>query len=231
MTKPGVSSELQTPADRRRAWWDLLINDHGVLRLVYDNSHEIDGGTLWRSYQPSPARLARWKKSGIRTVINLRGASDKGRYLLEREACERLDLTMVDFPVYSREAPSREIIHGTKTLFERIDYPALIHCKSGADRAGMMATLYRFFVCGDAIDKAMEQLSFRYGHIRQGKTGVIDAAFDAFIEHATATGIDLADQSAFLDWVDGPYDPAAIKQSFRPQPLGSFLTETLLKRE
>jgi len=228
---PGASSEFQTIADRRRAWRDLFVNDHGLLRLFYDNSHDIDGGTLWRSYQPSPARLARWKEHGIRTVINLRGESDKGRYRLEREACERLGLTLVDFRVYSREAPSREIIHGAKALFDRIDYPALIHCKSGADRAGMMATLYRFFVCGDAMDTAMEQLSFRYGHVRQGKTGVIDAAFNAFIAHAAANSIDLTDQTAFLEWVDGPYDPAEIKRSFRPQPLGSFLTETLLKRE
>ena len=36
-----------------------------------------------------------------------------------------------------------------RELFRTIEYPVLIHCKSGADRAGMMAVLYRHFHLGE----------------------------------------------------------------------------------
>jgi len=58
--------------------------------------------------------------------------------LLEKEACEKHDITMVDFRVYSRDTHTRDKIRAAKELFETIEYPAVMHCKSGADRTGIM---------------------------------------------------------------------------------------------
>lgn len=223
--------ELSTAEGRRRAWFGLMFADHGLIRLFYDNTHEVAPGKMWRTYQPSPAHLERWRKRGIRTIVNLRGAAPNGHFLLEEEACARLGMTLRTFQVYSREAPSLEVLHGAKRLFDEIEYPAVMHCKSGADRVGLMSTLFLFLHLGVPLDKAMQQLSFRYGHVRQGKTGIIDHAFELYIDHARAKGLDLSSVDEFFRWAEAEYDPVALKAEFSGTRWGNFLTERVLNRE
>ena len=223
--------EFATPNGRRRAWRELMLGDHGLLRKIYNNTHEISPGKMWRSYQPSPADLKKWKACGVRTIINLRGDNPGGRYFLEEEACKELDLKFVTFRVFSREAPSRDALHGARKLFEEIEYPAMMHCKSGADRAGLMSVLYLFFHEGAPLDRALEQLSFKYGHVKQGKTGVIDYAFARYVDYANETGKSLSSVADFFAWVDSDYDPKALKTQFRSTGWGSLLTEHILRRE
>lgn len=231
MANPVTRDEFATPNGRKRAWRELMISDHGFLRKVYNNTHEIAPEKMWRTYQPSPADLKNWRAKGVRTVINLRGDKPSGFYFLEEEACEKLGLDLVCFRVFSRDAPSPEILHGAKELFETIKYPAIMHCKSGADRAGLMATLYLFFHEGMPLDKALEQLSFKYGHVRQGKTGVIDYAFNLYMTYAKQHGKSLASAEDFLEWVDRDYDHVRVKADFKGTGFGNLLTEKILRRE
>ena len=231
MAPPFTREEFATPQGRKRAWRALMLGDHGVLRLLYDNSHEISPGHLWRTYQPSPAKLAKWQRRGIKTVINLRGDKLSGFYLLEEEACKALGLKLHNFQVFSREAPSPEILHGAQALFNEIEYPAIMHCKSGADRAGLMSVLYKFFVDKKPLDEALEQLTFKYGHVRQGKTGVIDFAFSKYIAYANETGKDLSSVDDFFEWVDTKYDYKETKSEFLGSWWGNILTEKILRRE
>ena len=232
LAKPKISEdEFATPAGRRRAWRDLMIHDHGLLRKFYSNTHEISPGKLWRTYQPSPSALENWQKRGIKTVVNLRGDKPSGFYFLEREACAQLNLTLKTFRVFSRDAPTLATFAGARDLFASIDYPAIIHCKSGADRAGLMATLYLFFHEGLPLDQAVDQLSFKYGHIKQGKTGVIDFAFEEFFAYAHENDKSLSSVADFMSWAQTVYDPAETKKRFRAKGWGNLLTETLLRRE
>ncbi|MEM6414903.1 MAG: protein tyrosine phosphatase [Pseudomonadota bacterium] len=223
--------QFQTPAGRRRAWRNLILTDHGILRSFYDNTHAVVEGRMWRTYQPGPKRLYRWKQKGIKTVINLRGSKPSGFLRLEEEACEKLGLHLETFRAYSRDAPSIEILHSARALFERIEYPAIMHCKSGADRAGLMSALYLFYQEGTALDEALQQLSLRYGHVRHGKTGVIDYAFQLYLSYANENRIALNDCDAFLDWVDTRYDPVKTKNDFQSTWWGTLLTERILRRE
>lgn len=231
MAEPLTREEFLTPAGRRRAWRELMLEDHGLLRLAYDNTHEISPGRMWRTYQPSPAQLRRWRERGVKTIVNLRGDNSSGRFFLEEEACATLGLKLVSFKVYSREAPSKETLFGARRLFDEIDYPALMHCKSGADRAGLMSTLYLFLHERRPLNEALAQLGFRYGHVRHGKTGVIDRAFADYLAYAGARGIDLSDIEAFFKWVETDYDPAAVKAAFMSTWWGNLLTERILRRE
>jgi protein tyrosine/serine phosphatase len=159
-------------------------------------------------------------------VINLRGGFDASFYALEKAACEALGLTLVDFTITSREVPSRERVIGAKRLFETIAYPALMHCKSGADRAGIMSVLYLHFRQGRTIREALEQLDLRYLHVKQGKCGVLDYTFERYLAEGEPAG------RSFLEWVQSPmYDPAGMKAQFRSRMWGRLLTEGLLKRE
>ena len=223
--------EFQTPDGRKRAWRELMLGDHGALRQLYDNTHEVASGKLWRTYQPSPKKLAVWRDRGVKTVVNLRGDKPSGFYFLEEEACNQLGLELVTFRVFSRDAPSREVLHGARDLFNKITYPAIIHCKSGADRAGLMAVLYLYLHEGRPLREALEQLSFRYGHVKQGKTGVIDYALEQFQEYATAKNKNPDALDVFYHWVDQVYDPVAIKKNFLGSWWGNLLTERILRRE
>ena len=222
---PTKGFDLATPAGRFRAYADYLWNDHAYLRLGFSNAHWISD-ELVRANQPWPHQLAAWKARGIRTVVNLRGGFGASFHALEKDACNRLGLAMVDFTITSREVPSRERVIGAKRLFETIAYPALMHCKSGADRAGIMSVLYLHFRQGRTIREAMDQLHLRYLHVKQGKTGVLDYTFERYLQEGEPAGM------SFLEWVDSPmYDPVGMKATFRAQMWGRLLTEGLLKRE
>jgi protein tyrosine/serine phosphatase len=217
--------DLSTPAGRFRTYLDYLWNDHAYLRLGFSNAHWISD-ELVRANQPWPHQLAEWRRRGIRTIVNLRGGFDASFHALEKAACERLGLTLVDFTITSREVPSRARVHGAKALFETIEYPAMMHCKSGADRAGIMSVFYMHFRKGRTIREALDQLHLRYLHIRAGKTGVLDYTFERYLAEGEPQGL------SFLEWVDSPaYDPAGIKADFRARMWGSLLTERLLRRE
>lgn len=231
MPPPLSREDFATPEGRRRAIREFEFADHAIIRRLYQNSHEIAPG-VWRSYQPSPGDLEKWARRGIKTVVNLRGPKPSAALFLEEDACERLGLHLVNFRVFSREAPSYETLCGARELFAAIEYPALFHCKSGADRVGLMSALYLFFTGIAPLDVALEQLSIRYGHLRQGKTGVIDAAFEQYLAHAAASSISLDDVDAFFAWAKSPaYDPVAIKRDFKGGFVGNLLTEFFLRRE
>ncbi len=217
--------DLTSPAGRRRAVLDYLWKDHAYLRLGFSNAHWLSD-ELVRANQPWPFQLAAWKARGIRTVINLRGGFGASFYALEKAACARLGLTLVNFTIASRDVPTREQVRGARDLFERVEYPALMHCKSGADRAGIMAVFYQHFRRGETIAQARAQLSHRFLHVRAGLTGVLDYIFDRYQAEGEPAGL------SFLEWVESPaYDPAAIKADFRAGWWGTLLSEKLLRRE
>ena len=217
--------DLTTQRGRSLTYLDYLWKDHAYLRLGFQNAHWISD-ELVRTNQPWPHQLAEWKAKGVKTIVNLRGGFDASFHALEKDACQRLGLEMVDFTITSREVPSRARVLGAKRLFETIAYPALMHCKSGADRAGIMSVFYMHFRKGLPIREAMDQLHLRYLHVRQGKTGVLDYTFERYLVEGEPKGM------SFLEWVESPlYDPDGMKADFRSGRLGGFLTESLLKRE
>jgi len=216
--------DLNNKADRKQAYRDLTWGDHGFLRVRFANHHDIGGG-MFRENQPSPKRIAEWAEMGIKTNINLRGDSPKGFYLLEKEACEAHGITMIDFRVYSRDTHTPEKIRAAKELFESIEYPAVMHCKSGADRTGIMGVLYRHFHMGDTIEEAMEQLKFKYLHVKQGKTGMLDYFFNDYLKYKKEHDIE------FIDWIETVYNPADVKARFMEQWSGNPVTELILRRE
>jgi len=219
-----MTLDLNIPSDRKTAYRHLNWGDHGFLRVWFRNLREI-GGSMWRCNQPSPKQIKRLKDMGIKTIVNLRGESPKGYYLLEKEACEENGITLVDFRMYSRDVHTVEKIQGARDLFESIEYPAVMHCKSGADRTGIMGVLYKHFHLGQPIDEALEQLRLGYLHVKQGKTGMLDFFFKDYLKYAEENDI------SFIDWVETVYEPADVKARFMEQWSGNPITELILRRE
>lgn len=215
---------LKRVAGHPATWLDMLLIDHGVLRFVYLNKHPLSE-TAWRSAQPAPHQIAQAARAGIKTVLNLRGERTCGSYVLERAACTQHGMQLVNFQVRSRAAPSKDELWGAKHVLDRVEYPILIHCKSGADRAGLMSALYKHLKLGMPIAEAKKELSLRYGHIRQSDTGVLDAFFERYLAD-TATK-----PMAFFDWVDQVYDPAELKAKYVANGWANRFVNGILRRE
>ena len=216
---------LESRGGRFAAHVDFFFKDFAFFRVPYPNAHWI-GRDLVRTAQPWPFQLHRWKALGVRTIINLRGEEAGSHDALERDACRKLGLTLVDFRLWSRAAPTRQMVEGAKALFESVDYPVLVHCKSGADRAGLMGVLYRHLQLGEPIRAALSELHWTRGHAKAGLTGVLDYYFERYLVDGEAKGLTL------LEWVRSPdYDPVAINAAFRAGFWGTVLTEKILRRE
>jgi protein tyrosine/serine phosphatase len=214
--------DLTQPRGRLIAGLDYLWNDHAYLRIFFRNANWVSD-ELVRTNQPWPFQLKRWKAAGIKTIINLRGGFDGSFYALEKQACEKLGLKLVNFTATSRDVPSAENIRGVRELFDTIEYPALIHCKSGADRAGIMSVFYMHFRRGQPVRQALSQLSPRYLHTRAGKPGVLDYIFERYFAEAEPKGI------SFFDWTQSDaYDPVKIKADYKAPWWGVFFTEKLV---
>ena len=208
---------------RVRDWYDLYIDDHGFLRFGWHNQHQF-APAAWRSNQPTPWRIAKAARMGIATIINLRGKRDHGSWRLEKEACEKHRLTMIDFTISSRAVPNYDTIRAADNLFAEVRHPILLHCKSGADRVGVMAALYLLLYADSSIDTAAKQLALKYLHLKHGRTGLLDAFLDAYRPFA-------AQGMQFRHWARHHLDPDAITYHFHSRYWSNVLVDVVLRRE
>jgi hypothetical protein len=98
----------------------------------------------------------------------------------------------------------------------------LLHCKSGADRTGLAAGVW-LLLQGRDVAEAAAQLSWRFGHVKAARTGILDAFFAAYAA---------AGDVPFLEWLERGYDEAALKAQFTARGgFGDLMVEKVLRRE
>jgi protein tyrosine phosphatase (PTP) superfamily phosphohydrolase (DUF442 family) len=181
-------------------------------------------GRVYRAAHPLPFTLRRMAaRYGIRSVINLRGERENPATRLSEAEAARLGLDHAFLAFESRGTPQRERILKFHDLYRALPQPVLLHCKSGADRAGLAAGLVLLFEGGTAADAA-RQLSLRHLHFALSPTGILDAFFRDYAE--TGEG-----RLPFLDWVRDDYNEAALRRRFRPWRAFTWVNDTLLRRE
>jgi protein tyrosine/serine phosphatase len=218
------NGDLTTAKGRLVAWIDSLFIDHAVFRLAWSNLAPVIPGKVYRCNHPTPVRLRRLQKRlGLRTLINLRGRTQSGSDALSREAARDLGLAFHDMAFESRGAPHRDRILRLHEIYRTMPTPAIMHCKSGADRAGLAAGLMVMFDGGTAA-QALRHLSLRFGHIRQSRTGILDAFFLQYQREAEG-------RKPFLDWVQEDYDEATLRRQFHANGLASFINDWVLAHE
>jgi protein tyrosine/serine phosphatase len=217
--------DLAAPAGRLAAWGDSLAVDHGVFRIAWTNWAEVVPGKLYRSNHPTPGRLVRAaQRHGLRTLVNLRGHRSCGSDALSRETARRIGLVHVDMAFESRGAPHRDRILRFHEIYRTMEKPALMHCKSGADRAGLAAGLAILFEGGTAAEAA-RQLSWRFGHFNRSRTGILDAFFTLYAREGEG-------RMPFIEWVERGYDESGLRRGFvAAGSLASFLNDQVLRRE
>jgi protein tyrosine phosphatase (PTP) superfamily phosphohydrolase (DUF442 family) len=198
---------FSSPAARRSALAHYHLVDHGILRTLWPNLHRVAPG-VWRANQPSPARLAQFRARGIRAILNLRGSKGLSHFQLEREACARLGLTLVNVPLSAAPPAARETLLALHEVFLTIPKPFVMHCKSGADRTGIAAALYLLTVADAPLAEAARQLHWRFLHLPRGEAGVLDHMLATYGRARAESGI------GALDWIRTAYDPAAIVRDY-----------------
>jgi protein tyrosine phosphatase (PTP) superfamily phosphohydrolase (DUF442 family) len=219
--------DLLTSAGRRGAWLNSLLVDHAVLRIPWRNWGVVEAGRLYRSNHPLPWQLAQaQRRHGLRAVLNLRGHRQQcGSDALGRARAGELGLVHADAPFESRGAPHRDRILRLAELFATLPEPLLIHCKSGADRTGLVAGIW-LLLRGRPVEAALDQLHWRFGHVAASRTGILDAFFHDYAAHAARPGA-----RPFLDWVRDEYDEEGLRQRFRSRAWADRLVDGVLRRE
>lgn len=204
-------------------WLNSLFVDHAILRLGWRNWGVVEAGRLYRSNHPLPWQVKQAAKTlGLKTVINLRGERIAcGSDRLGRIAAQEAGLVHIDAPFESRGAPHKDRILRLARILEEAPEPILIHCKSGADRTGLVAGIW-LLLQGRPVPEAAAQLSLRHGHVSQSKTGILDAFF---AEYAKAR------PKPFLAWLREDYDEAALRAGFASRPWADRIVDGILRRE
>lgn len=196
-----LTEQDRKSAERYVYWWD-----HGLLRTFWTNFGEV-APDVYRSNQPNHARLESYRDMGIKAVLNLRGSPKKPHHILEVRSCQMLGLELRSVALHARMAPQIPHLQALFDAFDTIARPFVMHCKSGADRAGLAAVLYRLDQ-GEPLADARKELSFRYLHIKHSKTGIQDHFLDAYEARLKDGPISIR------AWIEKEYDPKALTASF-----------------
>ena len=105
--------------------------------------------------QPTPEQFDEISQAGYRTVINLRGEGEEGRWDEASRAAE-LGLEYLELPITGRGDVTRENALALAELLaveERL--PAVVHCASG-NRVGALFALHAFHAKGADVEAALE---------------------------------------------------------------------------
>jgi uncharacterized protein (TIGR01244 family) len=105
------------------------------------NFHQVNEN-LYRGAQPQSGGLKKLSELGIKTVINLRGASEDTRK--EQAEVEASGMRYFNIPMPSLGRPTDEQVERALAIIDaRENWPVFVHCQRGADRTGLIVAAYR----------------------------------------------------------------------------------------
>ncbi|MFN8672736.1 MAG: tyrosine-protein phosphatase [Candidatus Sericytochromatia bacterium] len=126
---------------------------------------------LFRGSQPDENDFATLKnKYGVKTIISFRGDApveykEDLQVKEEKKVVEKLGMKFVNIPVPTNaEIPSAMLSTYFKTLENKANQPAYIHCFHGRDRTGTMAELYKIRNMGITSKQALDDMS-KFGFV------------------------------------------------------------------
>lgn len=145
--------------------------DHGWIRAIYDNYFVVDE-KLHRSSHPSYSTLKKAASLGVTQVISLRHPGKISYQLLDEIWTDHLGLKFISYSMSAGD------ISDTSTYLNILDQinnnrgKTLIHCKSGADRSGLVSALYLLNQSVPQIQKSLQMLNWKFGHFGLGKKAI-----------------------------------------------------------
>ena len=110
---------------------------------------------LYRGAQPNSHGLQHLHNLGVRTIINLRGASNS--WAAEEDVADDLDMEYFNIPMSSFFRPSKKTVLTILSIIEKSPSPVFVHCKHGCDRTGTIIACYRIKKEGWKSGKALNE--------------------------------------------------------------------------
>jgi protein tyrosine phosphatase (PTP) superfamily phosphohydrolase (DUF442 family) len=194
----------------------LLVLAEVLRMFAGNNRHEVIPGKVYRSNQPSEDGLREAIADlGIRTVINLRGyggVHPNDWYPGEARATAAAGVSQEDVTLSALRLPPPAELRRLIDVLDHTEYPILFHCKAGADRTGLVATIVLLLYTDATLDRARRQLWPRYGHFRFGRAAAIDEFFDHY--ETWLAGRPHAPE-LFRDWALNHYSPGPARGTLR----------------
>ena len=149
------------------------------------NFHTVEEGAFYRSAQLGKDELqAAIREHQIRSVLNLRGAHPgQAWYDEELAVSQSLGVAHYDYSLSAHRFVTGQQISELLGILRDAPKPLLVHCKSGADRTGLVSALYRLAEEGENAHQADRELSLVYGHFPYltSRSKAMDDSFWAFV--------------------------------------------------
>ncbi len=144
------------------------------------NFHAITEGEAYRSAQLGADSLKHYiREYGIRSVLNLRGPNaGSSWYRDEIQVSGEYNVKHYDINLSASRELTPEQLHRLMEIFRDAPRPILIHCKSGSDRTGLVAAMWKVVIDGESKAEAKKQLSIMFGHLPVGETTAMDLFFE-----------------------------------------------------
>lgn len=153
------------------------------------NIHVVEDGVVYRSGQLTGGELEQTIAAhGIRSVLNLRGANPgQPWYDDELAAAQARGAVHYDYRLSARRPVTAAQAEEILQLIRHAPKPILVHCKTGADRTGLVSALYQFSR-GLPASEAERELSLRFGHFPWlgSRSVAMDDSLHAYLEYAAA---------------------------------------------
>jgi protein tyrosine phosphatase (PTP) superfamily phosphohydrolase (DUF442 family) len=143
---------------------------------------EIDPGKLYRDGLRSEAEFANaCRKGRVRSIISL--VSDEeyasARFAPAIDAARARGIQTLRVPIPLGGWPTTEDIHHFLALAtDPVNQPAIVHCREGVRRTGMLASAYRISVMGMSKEQAKAAIE-TFGHSRRS-IGDIERFIDLY---------------------------------------------------
>jgi len=145
----------------------LAVGAYALHLIAHHNFHTVSAGRVYRSAQMDAATLSdAIREHGIKTILNLRGGTaDDAWYRAETNTATQLGVQYFDVSLSASREVRDDEMDKILAILRNAPQPALIHCKSGADRTGLVGALYLYGVEGRPAVSAKRQLNMFYGHL------------------------------------------------------------------
>lgn len=226
----------QTPGDdlerrrrrrrtRRKALLVVLCGALAVLSVVFrkpwfqGNFGVVDRGRVFRSAQPAGTLAGLIRRQHLASVLNLRGGTPADPWYAEEVRVTTAEgVDFYDFPMNATRRPTRFELLVLIDLFGRCRYPLLIHCKSGSDRTGLAAAVYRMVAAGDGPARAARAFTVAHGHVPLFGTRHLHEPLDEYAAWLAACREDHT-PVRFRWWVENEYRSDG--PFFNPPPLAT----------
>lgn len=107
---------------------------------------------VWRGAQPTAEGMAKLKRMGVKTVVNLRALHT------DRDELRGLGLDYAHLPCTALVPDEEVVVQFLKIATDPARRPVFVHCQHGSDRTGVVIAAYRVVVQGWSMQKARREL-------------------------------------------------------------------------